>query len=52
MWAEALAARWSEIGEWKPKKRRFFDTEPRCMVLFEALALAETMLVQKGGAEK
>lgn len=42
--AEALAQRWPDIAPWKPKKRRFFDNEPRNTVLFEALALAEAVM--------
>lgn len=40
--AEALAKRYPEIRAWLPKRRRFFDNEPRNTVLFEALSLAET----------
>ena len=45
--AAALAKRHPEIAAWVPKKRRFFDTEPRNTVLFEALSLAEA--VMRGG---
>lgn len=45
--AEDLAKRYPEIMAWLPKKRRFFDNEPRNTVLFEALSLAET--VMRGG---
>lgn len=41
--AEALVERWPDIAAWKPKKRRFFDSEPRNTVLFEALALAKVV---------
>ena len=42
--ADALAERYPDIAPWKPKKRRFFDNEPRNTVLFEALALADCVL--------
>lgn len=42
--AEELATRYPEIEAWVPKKRRFFDDEPRNTVLFEALSLAEAVL--------
>jgi len=42
--AEALAALHPEIRAWLPGKRRFFDHEPRNIVLFEALALAQSVL--------
>lgn len=42
--AKALADRYPEISAWLPKKRRFFDNEPRNIVLFEALMLAEAIL--------
>ncbi|SDL26538.1 hypothetical protein [Aliiruegeria lutimaris] len=42
--AEALAALHPEIAAWLPKKRRFFDHEPRNIVLFEALSLAQAVL--------
>jgi len=42
--AKALAERHPEISAWLPKKRRFFDNEPRNIVLFEALMLAEDIL--------
>ncbi len=43
--AAALAERWPDIAARKPKKRRFFDTEPRSTIMFEALALAQAVLV-------
>ncbi|MCE8540134.1 hypothetical protein KBY27_21945 [Ruegeria pomeroyi] len=46
--AEALVKRHPEIEAWLPKKRRFFDNEPRNTVLFEALSLAEA--VMRGGS--
>ena len=39
--AAALAGRYPELKAWLPRKRRFFENEPRSIVLFEALALAE-----------
>jgi hypothetical protein len=42
--ADVLAERYPDIAAWKPKKRRFFDNEPRNTVLFEALVLAEAVL--------
>jgi hypothetical protein len=42
--AEELTAQYPEIAGYLPKhKRRIFDFEPRGMVLFEALALAESV---------
>jgi hypothetical protein len=43
--AEVLAVRHPEMMGYLPQsKRRIFDFEPRCMVLFEALALAEAVV--------
>lgn len=42
--AKAQAERFPEIAAWLPRKRRFFDNEPRNIVLFEALTLAESIL--------
>ena len=42
--AEELAERYPDIKAWLPKRRRFFDNEPRNTVLFEALSLAEAVL--------
>ena len=43
--AQALAAEYPEIAGYLPKhKRRIFDFEPRGMVLFEALALANEVI--------
>ena len=42
--ADALVSRYPDLAPWKPKKRRFFDNEPRNTVLFEALALADCVL--------
>lgn len=44
--AEMLAERYPEVAAWKPQKRRAFDNEPRNTVLFEALALAEALIVR------
>lgn len=46
--AEALAKQYPAIQPWLPKKRRFFDNEPRNTVLFEALSYADT--VRRGGS--
>ena len=42
--AKALSDRYPEMSAWLPKKRRFYDNEPRNIVLFEALMLAEIIL--------
>ena len=42
--AKTLAERYPEMSAWLPKKRRFYDNEPRNIVLFEALMLAEAAL--------
>lgn len=42
--ADALVAEYPELAGWLPKKRRFFDDEPRSTVLFEALALCEAVV--------
>lgn len=42
--AAVLIERYPEITAWQPT-RRFFDNEPRNTVLFEALALAQFVLV-------
>lgn len=42
--AAALAERYPELAPWVPRKRRFFDNEHRNTVLFEALALAQSIL--------
>ncbi len=43
--AVALAAEYPEIAGYLPKhRRRIFDFEPRSMVLFEALALADSVI--------
>ena len=42
--AAALAQRYPELAAWLPRKRRFFHSEPRSVVLFEALALGEAVL--------
>lgn len=38
--ASVLAEQYPDLKPWLPKKRRFFDREPRNIVIFEALALA------------
>lgn len=42
--AAALAVHYPELLPWVPRKRRFFDNEHRNTVLFEALALTQTIL--------
>lgn len=43
--ATALAKRYPEIaGHLPPKKPAFYDSEPRGMILFEAIALAEEVI--------
>ncbi|MEJ8562323.1 hypothetical protein QTO30_14555 [Yoonia sp. GPGPB17] len=43
--AQALAVEYPEIAGYLPKqRRRIFDFEPRSMVLFEALALAQEVM--------
>lgn len=42
--AAALAERYPELLPWVPRRRRFFDNEHRNTVLFEALALAQSIL--------
>lgn len=43
--AEELAKRYPEIAGYLPiRKRRIFDFEPRSMIIFEALALAEQVI--------
>lgn len=48
--AEALAKAYPAIAAWLPKKRRFFDNQPRNMVLFEALSLGHS--IAPGPADK
>ncbi|MEJ8560028.1 hypothetical protein QTO30_01385 [Yoonia sp. GPGPB17] len=49
--ADALAQQYPEIAGYLPKqRRRIFDFEPRSMVLFEALALADAVI--KGAPTK
>ena len=42
--AAALAESYPELLPWVPRKRRFFDNEHRNTVLFEALALAQSII--------
>ncbi len=49
--ADALAEHYPELVAWKPKRRRFFDNEPRNTVLFEAVALADKVLVGRAPAQ-
>lgn len=39
--AAVLAGRYPELRGWVPKKRRYFESEPRNTIIFEALVLAE-----------
>jgi len=48
--AEALVKRYPALLPWLPVKRRFFDHEPRAMLLFEALSLADR--VASGPADR
>ncbi|MEH6792455.1 MAG: hypothetical protein V7650_17950 [Parasphingorhabdus sp.] len=38
-----MAKAYPEIAAWLPQKRRFFDNQPRNMVLFEALSLGHSI---------
>jgi archaeosine-15-forming tRNA-guanine transglycosylase len=42
--ADAIVADYPELRPWLPKKRLFYDNEPRNTVLFEAMALAQVVL--------
>ena len=42
--AKALADQFPELCPWVPKPRRIWDSEPRSMVYFEAMALAVDVL--------
>ena len=42
--ADAIVADYPELRPWLPKKRLFYDNEPRNTVLFEAMALAQLVL--------
>ena len=42
--AEALTKSFPELIGWLPKKRRYFDSEPRNTILFEALAYADEII--------
>lgn len=44
--AVAFAKRYPEVAGYLPeRKRRIFDFEPRSMIIFEALALAEAIII-------
>ena len=45
-YAEAAfyAARYPDLQPWLPEKRVFYDNEPRNVILFEAIALADIIL--------
>jgi hypothetical protein len=42
--ADTIVADYQELRPWLPKKRLFYDNEPRNTVLFEAMALAQSVL--------
>lgn len=42
--AAALAERYPEMRGWLPKKRKYWSSEPRNTILFEALALAVAVI--------
>jgi hypothetical protein len=42
--ADVIVADYPELRPWLPKKRLFYDNEPRNTVLFEAMALAQIVL--------
>ena len=42
--AAMLADRYPELAGWLPKKRRYFESEPRNTIIFEAMALAEAAI--------
>lgn len=47
--AEALVARYPELTPWKPVRLHFYDNEPRTTVIFEALALALSLVGREAG---
>lgn len=42
--ADAIAELYPELKRWLPKRRRFFDNEPRNTVLFEAMSYALSIM--------
>lgn len=50
--AEAMARRYPELTGWLPKRRRYFESEPRNTIIFEALALAEAAMFGPPGRLK
>lgn len=48
--AMALAGQYPALKPWLPAKRRVFDHQPRTMVIFEALSLANS--IARGSAEQ
>jgi hypothetical protein len=48
--ADALVERYPELAPWQPRKRRFYENEPRNTVLFEALSLA--LAIVGGGSDR
>ena len=45
--AEALAARFPELKEWLPKTRTLWESEPRRVIIFEALSMALCVVDKK-----
>ena len=45
--AHALAERFPELKEWLPKTRRLWESEPRRIIIFEALSMALSMVDKK-----
>lgn len=43
--AQALVKRYPELTGWLPQKRPYFGSEPRNTILFEALSLAEQVIL-------
>ena len=45
--AEVLAERFPELEPWLPSVRRLWDSEPRSTIIFEAVALAHSVIEQQ-----
>lgn len=43
--AESLVRRYPELAPWQPERRQFYNNEPQSVVIFEAVVLAEQVLV-------
>ena len=50
--ADALAARFPELKEWLPKTRRLWESEPRRIVLFEALSMALSVMAKNYSTDR